>query len=129
PLLGDSLRVLRALAGGALAGWPPQRVPPERRAELARAKADYVAAETENSDQAFGLVNLASFRFSEGDPAGAEAALRQAVEIEPNAASAYANLADLLRATDRDPEAEAVLRTGLARQPDAATLHHALGLW
>jgi len=38
------------------------------------------------------------------------------------------NLADLLRQMQRDPEAEQVLRAGLARQPDAAALHHSLGL-
>ena len=41
---------------------------------------------------------------------------------------AYANLADLYRARGADGEAVAVLREGLARNPRAAALHHALGL-
>jgi Flp pilus assembly protein TadD len=41
---------------------------------------------------------------------------------------AYANLADLYRSRGADGEAVAVLREGLARNPRAATLHHALGL-
>jgi Tfp pilus assembly protein PilF len=83
----------------------------------------------ENSDQPFALVNLGNFRLAEGDDAGAERAFRDALEIDPDWVPAYANLADLLRATERDPEAEAVLRAGLARQPNAAALHYALGLW
>jgi tetratricopeptide (TPR) repeat protein len=126
--LRDSLRVLRALAGGALAGVPADRVPAEQRPSIERAKAEYVAAETENSDQPFGLVNLGNFRLAEGDVAGAEQAFRGALEINPDWVPACANLADLLRATGRDQESEAVLRAGIARQPGAAALHHALGL-
>ena len=127
--LGDSLRVLRALAGGALAGVPADRLPADRRAGLDRAKREYVAAETENSDQPFGLVNLGNFRVAEGDVGGAERAFRDALAIDPDWIPAYANLADLMRAAGRDGEAEAVLRAGLARQPNAAALHYALGLW
>ena len=127
--LSDSVRVLRALAGGALAGVAGDAFPAEGRAALQRAKAEYVAAETENSDQPFGLVNLGNFRLAEGDVAGAERAFRDAIEIDPDWTPAIANLADLLRATNRDAEGEAVLRAGLARQPNAAALHYALGLW
>jgi Flp pilus assembly protein TadD len=42
--------------------------------------------------------------------------------------AAYANLADLYRARGAEGDAEAVLREGLARNPRAAVLHHALGL-
>jgi Flp pilus assembly protein TadD len=41
---------------------------------------------------------------------------------------AYVNLADLYRQTQRDDEAERVLRTGLAQVGDSAELSHVLGL-
>ena len=41
---------------------------------------------------------------------------------------AWANLADLMRMQGREADAEAALREGLARAPEDATLHHALGL-
>ncbi len=46
----------------------------------------------------------------------------------PRSCAAYANLADLYRARGAEGEAAAVLREGLARNPRAAVLHHALGL-
>jgi len=41
---------------------------------------------------------------------------------------AWANFADLRRLQGREAEAEATLRDGLKLTPDAAALHHALGL-
>ncbi|MBN2887007.1 MAG: tetratricopeptide repeat protein, partial [Chromatiaceae bacterium] len=38
------------------------------------------------------------------------------------------NLADLYRALGRDADGEALLQQGLEQVPDAASLHHALGL-
>ena len=127
--LSDSARVIRALAGGALAGAQGARLSALGRAALERAKSEYVAAETENADQPFGLVNLGNFLVADGDATGAERAFRDALLIDPDWIPATANLADLLRVTGRDAEAEAVLRAGLARHPGAAALHYALGLW
>jgi Flp pilus assembly protein TadD len=41
---------------------------------------------------------------------------------------AWANLADLMRLLGREAEVESLLREGLAVNPRAAALHHALGL-
>ena len=41
---------------------------------------------------------------------------------------AWANLADLMRMQGREADAESALREGIARAPEDATLHHALGL-
>jgi predicted CXXCH cytochrome family protein len=128
PIVRDSLRVLRALAGGALAGLPLDRVPADSRPHLERAKADYVEGEMENSDQPFGRVNLGSFLRAEGDAAGAEREFRAALTIDPDWIPASVDLADLLRAASRDSEGEAVLEAALARHPESAALHHALGL-
>src|SRR5690606_31167702 len=43
-------------------------------------------------------------------------------------AVAALQLAELLRASGREQEGEGLLRQALSRQPDAAGLHHALGL-
>ena len=128
PELHDSLRTLRALAGGALAGVPVERLAADDRAALQRAKSDYLAGEIENADQPFAEVNLGNFHLAEGDLLGAERDFRTAIELDPDWIPAYVNLADLLRAANRDREGESVLRAGIERQPEAAALHHALGL-
>ena len=65
---------------------------------------------------------------SAATPARAIAEYRKAIALDPTFVPAYANLADLYRARGADGEAVAVLREGLARNPRAAVLHHALGL-
>jgi len=128
PLLRDPLRVLRIEAAGMLAGVPAERITAEQHADLERAGAEYLAAQRQNADTPEGQTNLGNFHAMRGEFALAEAAFRTAIELDADWIPSYANLADLLRLTQRDPDAEPVLRAGLARQPDAAVLHHSLGL-
>ena len=128
PRFADSVRVVRALAAGALASWPADRVPEVMRTPFERANTEYVAGETENADQPFARVNLGNYFGARGDAARAEREYHAAIAIDSGWTPAYANLADLLRAAGRDAEGGTVLRAGLERQPDAAALHHALGL-
>lgn len=62
------------------------------------------------------------------DPAGAEAAYRQAIEKAPEVADAYLNLGVLLGEAGRPSEAAAVYRLGLLRCPGEALLHFNLGV-
>ncbi|MGD8316859.1 MAG: tetratricopeptide repeat protein, partial [Myxococcales bacterium] len=54
--------------------------------------------------------------------------LREALEIDPTFTAAYVNLADLYRAQQRDTEAERLLKRGLERAGDPASVELALGL-
>ncbi|WVM93126.1 hypothetical protein ULG90_03170 [Halopseudomonas pachastrellae] len=58
----------------------------------------------------------------------AEDAYRRAIELDPYFIAAYVNLADLYRASFRDPDAERLLQTGYNSCPQAAPLHFSLGL-
>ena len=53
---------------------------------------------------------------------------RAAIRSGPDFVPGYVNLAELLRTTASEAEAERVLRDGLARNPSSAELHYALGL-
>ncbi len=128
PLLHDPVRVLRIEAAGMFAGVPAERMTAEQRADLERASAEYLAAQKQNADTPEGQTNLGNFHAARGEFALAEAAYRTAIELDADWIPVYVNLADLLRQMQRDPEAEKVLRAGLARHPDAAALHHSLGL-
>jgi Flp pilus assembly protein TadD len=100
----------------------------DQRADMERASAEYLAAQKQNADTPEGQGNLGNFHAARGEFALAEAAYRSAIKLDPDWVPAYANLADLLRQMQRDPEAEQTLRAGIKRQPGAAVLHHSLGL-
>ena len=117
------IEAARALAGPAEAGLTP-----EDRTRFDRALAEYVAAQTYNADRPDGHGRLAEVYAARRNGEGAIAEYRKAIELDPTYVQAYANLADLYRARGVDGEAEAVLRSGIAKTPDAAALHHALGL-
>lgn len=71
-------------------------------------------------------LGLASAREGRGDVAGAIAAYRRALQLEPDNAEALAALAELTSAGNPSAQAS-VLRAALARKPDAPSLHAALG--
>ena len=64
----------------------------------------------------------------QGRPDEAIALYQRALTRDPRFVGAYINLADVYRVQGRESEGEKVLRQGLAVQPRAADLHHALGL-
>jgi Flp pilus assembly protein TadD len=127
-MLADPVRTVRIEAARALAGAGESQLAEGDRAAFAKALAEYVAAQTYNADRPEGRTNLANLAAQRGDPGGAIAEYRKAIEIDPTFVVAYANLADLHRAQGAERQAVAVLREGLARNPRAAVLHHALGL-
>jgi tetratricopeptide (TPR) repeat protein len=127
PLFTDPLRAVRAEAAGALAGLDlPALGPLDERARAALA--EYEAIQRGLLERPEAHLNLAQLLLARGNRAGAEAELRAAVRLDPSFVPAYVNLAEVARGTKGEAEAEGVLRDGLARAPDAAALHHALGL-
>lgn len=73
-------------------------------------------------------MNLGNLLLSQGKLDAAIAAYQRALSLDSNFAGAYVNLADVYRQQAREEEAEKQLRKGLALLPNAADLHHALGL-
>jgi tetratricopeptide (TPR) repeat protein len=128
PLLDDSVRSLRVLAGGALAGAPIDSIPAKDRAALDRALAEYVAVQRFSADQPSAWVNLGDVYGARGEAQQAEECYRTALELDPAWVPAYVNYADWLRRTNRDAEGEKILRDGIARRPNDASLRHSLGL-
>jgi tetratricopeptide (TPR) repeat protein/nitrate/TMAO reductase-like tetraheme cytochrome c subunit len=128
PLLVDPVRAVRIGAASLLAGAAPKDLPADARADLERATDEFRAAQRLNADQPEAHVNLGNLETKLGDGAAAAREYRAAFALDPDWVPAYVNLADLLRQERRDDEGAQVLRTGLAHVPDAASLHHALGL-
>lgn len=126
PRLRDPLRSVRVAAARALAGLPA----PDAAADAARgaALAEARAALGFAGDAPTGAVAVASVARAAGDLPGAVRWLERAVATSPRNVAAVVELADALRAAGRDGAARDALAAGLAVAPDAAAVHHALGL-
>jgi predicted CXXCH cytochrome family protein len=127
-LLADPARSVRTEAAHAFVGATPDGLEPATREELTAALRELTASAVYRADQGDGLLALAGMHVAAGD---AEAALKlqsEAIARDPSYTAGYVNKADLLRALDREQEAQAVLQSGLTRAGDTAALQHALGL-
>jgi predicted CXXCH cytochrome family protein len=127
-LLADPVRAVRIEAGRALAAVPAQEMKEEQRTARDRAVEAYRQAQQTNADRPEAWLNLGNLDMETGNAGQAERDYRTALELDPNWEPAIANFADLLRAGGRDEEGERLLRDGIKRLPNAAGLHHALGL-
>ena len=127
-MLGDPVRVVRMEAAGALAGEGEAALSGGQRAAFAKALDEHIAALRYNADRPEGRMSLGNLHARRGDAAAAIAQFRAAMVLDPTFVASYVNLADLLRSGGAEGEAEKVLREGLVRNPQAADLHHALGL-
>jgi tetratricopeptide (TPR) repeat protein len=128
PLLGDPIRAVRMRSARALAPLPEPALGPANTAAYAKAADEYVASERFNADRPENRTNLGGFFAERGRYMEAEAQYRSAIELDPLFVPAWVNFSDLMRMRQREPDAEALLREGLAKSPSDATLHHALGL-
>ena len=128
PLLDDPIRAVRMRCARALAPLPAQALGPANAAAYAKAADEYVASERFNADRPENRTNLGGFFAERGRYMEAEAQFRSAIELDPLFVPAWVNFSDLMRMRQREPDAEALLREGLAKSPSDATLHHALGL-
>ena len=73
-------------------------------------------------------MNLGDVYAARGEVERAEESYRTALALDPAWVPASVNFADWLRSANRDEEGEKILRAGLERRPNEASLHHALGL-
>ena len=128
PLLRDDARSVRIEAVATLLGSDARAWRRIDQIALKNATAEYLEARSFNTDRGEGLVDLAHVAALAGDGAHAEENLLEAIAIDPAFTAAYVNLADLYRNLDRDAESEQLLRRGLERAADTASIEFSLGL-
>jgi predicted CXXCH cytochrome family protein len=126
-LLSDPIRTVRIAAARLLAP-STSRLTDRDRAVFDRVSADVVAAGRFNADRPESRVSLGVFFADQGRATDAEAEYRAAIRLAPDFPPGYVNLAELLRATRSESDAEQILRAGLTHAPASADLHFALGL-
>ena len=128
PLLRDDARSVRVEAVATLLGSDAREWRRVDQIALRKATEEYLEARAFNTDRGEGLADLAYVAALAGDGAHAEENLVEAIAIDPSFTAGYVNLADLYRNQQRDEEAERVLRRGLERAADRASIEFALGL-
>lgn len=128
PLLNDPVRAVRLAVVPVLASVPADQWPADQRARFDSAVVEYRASQEINGDRAESHANLGNLAMTLGQYAEAEREFRQAIALWPKFAMAWAQLAELYRGLGREVPSDSVLRGGLAVNPEAADLHHALGL-
>jgi predicted CXXCH cytochrome family protein len=128
PLLDDSVRGVRIEAARILADIPDSQLSANRIENRNNAMQEYMNTMKINADWPAENSNLGNLYLRQGKLDEAITAYQRALTLDPRFVGAYINLADAYRQQQHDDEGEKQLRKGLALIPDAADLHHALGL-
>jgi len=128
PLADDPVTTVRLEVASALADVPLAQLRPADAELLLALFNEYKAVQAEHADMPSIQMQLALFNAQRGDFPAAEYAYREALALNPQLVPAYLNLADLLRAQQREEEARQLLETALAVAPGNGATLHALGL-
>lgn len=127
-LLDDATLAVRLEAmQGLVAVYPA--LSESRQAALHPRLLEYLQILEFNADIAQGLSNMAAVHMALNDIPAAEAALRQALELQPQWVPGLVNLADLFRATGRDGMGGELLARALSLSRDNADVLLAKALW
>jgi tetratricopeptide (TPR) repeat protein len=81
-----------------------------------------------NAERSESQLGLAAWHINRREFAEAEACFKKAVLLEKRHTASYVNYADFLRRSQREAEAQSVLRQGIANGTEPAAAHHSLGL-
>lgn len=127
-LLTDPLRVLRIEAARALSVIPPSALRDDIGEDLERARDELVEAEMLHADRADAWLRMGVIETDRGRLEEAEAALRQALDVDPGTNPARVNLADFARNRGDEEAAERWLREALELDANDAEAMHGLGL-
>ena len=127
-LINDPVLAVRIAVAQHLADAPVNELRPKDIAALAPLFETYLTVQTEHADMPSVQIQLSNFWRDRGDIIQAEAALREAIRINPQLQSGIINLSDILRATDREAEGRRLLSEAAARATAPEALYNALGL-
>ena len=121
-LLGDPVRSVRIATARALLGAPIARLPRARQAELDAAMSEWRAAMASRLDFPETHLQLAGVALTLRNFPQAEAAFRQAVQLDPQRVEAWIMLVRLAAATRGAEAATDVLEESLSIMPEETSL-------
>lgn len=127
-LLTDPVLAVRLAAALGLASLDPAQLAPTSSRQLARVLNEYEMSQQLHAERADAQTNLGTLYARQGRAQDAERAFRRALARDPTYVPAIVNLADLLRAGNRDPEALKLLTDSDQRLPRESAVKLALAL-
>ena len=127
-LLRDPSRAVRLETASSLAGVDKGALTTVQRESLDAAVTEYRQWLSRDGDRAEALASLAGLQAAEGDVASARSSFERALQRDETSLVALLNYADFHRAQGDDGAAERLLTRASALYPEAASVHHALGL-
>ena len=127
-LARDPSRAIRLEIASLLAGMDKGALTAVQRQNLDAAVAEYREWLSRDGDRAEALTSLAGLQVVEGDAASARASFEKALQRDETSLVTLLNYADFQRAQGDDAAAERLLTRALTLYPEAASVHHALGL-
>ena len=127
-LLDDPLRAVRIEAARASANLLREPLSVATRQRIEAGVEEYLQSQRLHADRPAALTNIALVELARGDVGAAERAYRAALKRQSRWIPARVNLADLLRSSDRELEANQLLEEGRVLVPDSADLAFAYGL-
>jgi len=127
-LLQDPVLLVRTEAARISAPALRTQLDDQQYEVLQTALQEYIDTQNFNAERPETHLNLGNMYSQTGDIIKSEQAYRKATKLDPKFGPAYANLADLYRAQGMDKYAATVLKEGIEKLPEDATLYHAQGL-
>jgi tetratricopeptide (TPR) repeat protein len=127
PRLADETRSVRLEAAMAFAGMR-ESLPADSRKDFDGAAREFRAAQTMQLNRPEAWVSLGDFAAQNADFDEALRSYERAISMEPRLVPARINMADALRQLGNDARGREILAEGIGLVPEAAALHHSLGL-
>ncbi len=125
---GDEYRLVRVRAAAALAGVPPDQLPNEHHAAVARATAELLEMLSARPDDYASQYNLGNFYLQRGDRGRALSAYSNSIRLRPDFVPPHVNSAFLYNADGDNEKAEASFLRAAALDPNNSTVRVNLGM-
>lgn len=128
-MLNDPSKLVRMEADKQLASFPPGELDTKTKEILAKSFNEYEKILLFTAERPETQLSLALFYSQRNMPQKAKKAYEEALYLQPQFIPAYINYSEYLLQEGEKQQAFDILQLGLKNIPDAAIIHHALGLW
>jgi len=128
-MLNDPIKIVRMEAARQLAAFLVGELDKKTKEILNKAFDEYEKILLFTAERPESQLSLALFYAHRNMHEKAKKAYEEALRLQPQFIPAYVNYSEYLQQKGKKQEAFDLLQKGLKNIPDAAILHHALGLW